>query len=170
MVTFRTDVVPYDSKNVKALVASTGVFHDYEIDVAQELVDARLEQGIASGYFFIFAEREGALVGYSCFGPIACTRARFDLYWIAVHKASQHSGIGKLIHEETERAIASAQGERLYAETSSTLHYTPTRRFYESVGYSLVAQIADFYDNGDDKCIFEKKIVTQYSSYVDEFF
>jgi hypothetical protein len=70
----REDSTPDDPRAVRDLTASTGFFSDEEIAVAVELIEARLAQGLASGYRFIFAERAGRLEGYVCFGPIPLTR------------------------------------------------------------------------------------------------
>ena len=65
------------------------------VDVAIELVDERLSKGTASGYYFLFAEREGLTIGYACYGPIACTQHSYDLFWIAVDVRHQRSGLGR---------------------------------------------------------------------------
>src|SRR3977135_447998 len=78
----RFDVRPSDSNAVRSIVDRTGFFRPDEVDVAVELVDEHLKRGTASGYHFVFAESEGVVVGYACYGPIVCTVSSFDLYWI----------------------------------------------------------------------------------------
>ena len=39
---------------------------------------------------------ETVVVGYACYGPIACTVASYDLYWIAVDPQFQRHGIGQI--------------------------------------------------------------------------
>jgi hypothetical protein len=41
-------------------------------------------------------------------------------------------------------------------ETSGRETYVSTRRFYEALGYRLVASIPDFYGPGDPRVIFIK--------------
>ena len=56
-IVFRCDVRSDDRESVRRMVGSTGVFSPVEIDVAEELVDDRLERGLQSDYHFVFAEQ-----------------------------------------------------------------------------------------------------------------
>ncbi|MDZ7371200.1 MAG: GNAT family N-acetyltransferase [candidate division KSB1 bacterium] len=154
--TFRRTVLPQDRESVREIVTSAGFFYPAEIPIAVELVNERLEKGEASGYHFIFAEIDGKTVGYACYGPIPCTMASWDLYWIAVHQKVRGQGIGKALLRECEAAVRNAGGRRLYIETSGRELYAPTRAFYLANGCILEATLKDFYAPGDDKCIFVK--------------
>jgi ribosomal protein S18 acetylase RimI-like enzyme len=156
-ITFRTQVQHSDMQSVKDIVESTNFFYDHEIEVAVELVIEALESKGKSDYHFIFAEIDGKTVGYTCFGPIACTKASYDIYWIAVHNDYRNQKIGKIILEKTENAIKEIGGKGIYLETSSLEKYHPTREFYIRCNYTLEAQIKDFYDTGDDKAIYVKR-------------
>jgi len=155
----RDDVRPSDTQAVREIVLATGMFHDYEVDVAVELVAERLARGPASGYFFVFAEQGGRVVGYACYGPIACTAGSFDLYWIAVRPDCQGQGLGRALLAASEERIAAADGRCIYIETSCRKQYAPTRAFYERCGYRLEATLRDFYAPGDDKAIYVRRCV-----------
>jgi hypothetical protein len=71
--TFRYEVTPADREAVRRIVASTGFFNPAEVEIAVELVDERLAEGPASGYHFVFAERDGQTHGYACYGHISGT-------------------------------------------------------------------------------------------------
>lgn len=156
-LTLRDTVRDDDRDAVQQIVAATGFFRSDEIDVAVELVDTRLKIGDASGYHFIFAEKDGNVVGYACYGPIACAIGSYDLYWVAVDPACQGRGIGGLLLKEVERRIEQEGGRHIYIETSGRPQYEPTRTFYEHCGYELAAVLKDFYDTSDDKVIWRKK-------------
>jgi len=158
-VRYRYEVTPRDRDTVRSIVASTGFFYPAEVDVAVELVDERLAKGPASGYFFVFAERGDETIGYTCYGPIACTEASYDLYWIAVHPSSQRGGLGRQLMQESERQIRLVGGERIYLDTSNRPQYQPTRTFYERCGFRVEAVLKDFYARGDDKVIYVKEIL-----------
>ena len=113
---------------VRALVAATGFFSDEEVAIAAELVQERLEQGAASGYEFVLADRDGRLEGYSCYGLIPCSTVSWDLYWIAVAPSTQGAGLGRRILALTEQRIAEAGGLACYAETSGKAQYAPHPR------------------------------------------
>ncbi len=156
LLTFRQEVLQSDAQRVRELTTSTGFFMDAEIDVAVELVEERLSKGESSGYYFVFAEQGGRVVGYTCFGPIPCTMASFDLYWIAVHDSCRGQGVGKALMRKSEECIAAMGGTRVYIETSSRAQYVPTRQFYFACGYQEAAVLADFYAPGDGKVIYLK--------------
>jgi ribosomal protein S18 acetylase RimI-like enzyme len=153
---FREQVVTHDAAVVRQLASEVKVFTPEEVDVAVELVTDRLAKKEASGYFFLFAMSGNDTVGYACFGPIACTVNRFDLYWIVVRADLHNFGIGGIVLRESEKAIARMGGKRIYIETSSQERYEPTRRFYLRNGYSAIAEIESFYNDGDNKLIYLK--------------
>lgn len=155
---FRTEPRPRDAGVVRQIVASTGFFRPDEIDVAVELVEERLARGPASGYHFVFADSGGEPIGYACYGPIACTVASYDLYWIAVLQVARGQGIGRRILNEAETAIHAAGGARIYIETSGRPDYASTREFYRRCGYRLEATLADFYAPGDDRLTYVRTL------------
>ncbi len=160
-VTWRTEPRPEDPERVGRLVDLTGFFHPEEIQVAMELVRERLAKGASCGYEFILAEQYGRLVGYTCFGPIACTRGSFDLYWIAVHPDFQRKGLGRRLIRDTEARIRKAGGNRIYVDTSQRDQYASTRTFYEACGYRLETVLKDFYAPEDGKVIYCKVLSKQ---------
>jgi D-alanine-D-alanine ligase len=153
---FRYEAHPEDREHVRRIVASTGFFNAAEVEVAVELVHERLTRGAASGYHFVFLEKDGQVLGYACYGPIAGTAVSYDLFWIAVDHAARGQGLGQILMAESERLIGQAGGSRVYIETSHREQYGPTRRFYDRAGYRLEAVLEDFYASGDDKAIYVK--------------
>ena len=156
--TLRLEVRREDSRAVRAIVERTGFFRPDEVDVAVELVDEHLQNGTTSGYHFVIAEAAGAVVGYACFGPIACTVGSFDLYWIAVDPARQRQGLGRVLMAAVAVEISAAGGRRVYIDTSGQEKYAPTRTFYERSGFRCEARLVDFYAPGDDRVIYGKAV------------
>ncbi|MEJ5364253.1 MAG: GNAT family N-acetyltransferase [Desulfosoma sp.] len=155
----RTHLKPSDMDAVEQIAAETGFFNAEEIAVARDLARQNLTLGAAaSGYYFIVAEHDGRVVGYTCYGPISGTAGRFDLYWIVVDPAWQGRGVGKVLLHATEEAIRRAGGRKVYVETSSRPLYEPTRRFYLHAGYVRVASLPDFYAPDDHKMIYCKTV------------
>ena len=155
-IIWREDPSHSDADIVRDIITSSGFFSKEEIDVAVELVQERLNKGVSSGYYFLFADRGEEVIGYSCFGPIPCTTESYDIYWIAVHERLRGSGLGREILERVEQRIGDMGGKRIYVETSSRDQYTPTRSFYMRCGYKKEATLRDFYSPGDSKILYLK--------------
>jgi GNAT superfamily N-acetyltransferase len=157
-LTFRVTPEKRDIQSVRDIVVSTGFFYDHEVEIAVELVTERLNLGQVTGYYFVFAEVDGVTSAYSCFGPIAMSKTSFDLYWIATHNDFRGKGIGKKLLEETFIQAKEMGCKIIIAETSGLPHYAPTRAFYDSTRFELEARLKDFYDEGDDKLFYTKRI------------
>jgi len=155
---WRTEVRPADEGAVRLLCQSAGNFNEAEVAVAVELVQERLAKGPASGYDFLFAEMDEVTVGYTCFGPIAGTMDRWDLYWIVVDEKFRGRGLGRQLILETERLIRTAGGRRVYVDTSSRKDYRDARKFYQAGGYVREAVVHDFYAPGDHKVLYVKNL------------
>jgi len=157
-VNFRDAVCGSDPEAIFHLTESCGLFYPEETALARELAEERLARGPSSGYEFLFAETDVIVIGYTCYGLIPLTQGRFDLYWIAVQKDIQGTGIGRRLLQQTEARIQEMKGRRIYVETSSREPYAQTHRFYQSRGYHQEAILADFYAPGDDKIIYMKAL------------
>lgn len=147
-----------DVEAIHVMVANSGVFSAEEIEVAVELAEDALSNKESSDYHFMLADRGGQLLGYTCFGRISLTAERYDLYWIVVDGNAQQKGVASGLMRETEGTIRALGGKAVYAETSSRAVYAPAHTFYHRQGFTQVAQIKDFYADGDDKLVFGKRL------------
>src|SRR5450759_1835498 len=157
-LSFRTTPVKSDIKRVMEIVESTKFFYDHEVEIAAELVAERLSQGESTGYYFVFAEVDGITAAYACFGPITMSKTCYDLYWIATHNDFRGKGIGRQLLKETYKHARNMGCKIIIAETSGLEHYAPTRAFYISNKFDLEATLKNFYDEGDDKLFYTKRI------------
>jgi ribosomal protein S18 acetylase RimI-like enzyme len=156
---FRTRTKAEDLDAVERLVRATGVFSPAEIAIARELVEENLAQGDEpSGYRFLIADGVDGIDGYTCFGPIAGTERRYELYWIAVSPKSRGTKLAERLLSATEDAVRELEGPWLFAETSTRADYAPARKFYASHGYRLVAEIPDWHADGDGLAIYGKTL------------
>ncbi len=153
---YRYELLQEDPERIRRLTEATGFFSDAEVQVAMELAHERLSKGSSSGYHFVMMDGDDGLIGYTCYGPIACTLSSYDIYWIAVQPELQGGGLGRRLIAETERLIRKSGGTRLYVETSQRPQYAGTRAFYEKAGYRVAAVVPDFYAPGDGKVILCK--------------
>lgn len=149
---------PSDRAALLAILQATAVFRPEEIEVALELVDHALAKPGQKDYLFAVAEHEGRVAGYACWGATPGTRGTWDLYWIATDPALHGRGIGGRLMAAAEEAMRSAGGRLCVVETSSLPAYEKTRRFYLGAGYALAARLSDYYAEGDDLCIFTRRL------------
>ncbi len=157
-IVWRDAVTLDDVGRIRTLVGATGYFTSDEIAIAAELVEERAMNGVRTGYEFILAEEGDRLLGYACFGKIDGTEGSFDLYWIAVDPDMQGKNLGRLILERAENAMRLMGAISVYADTSSSDKYKPTRAFYLAMGFHEQARLEDFYRKGDGKVIYEKTL------------
>ncbi len=160
-MSWRVTVQESDAAAVHTLVKETGFFSKSEELIALELVEETLAIGKKAGYEFVFADlpdSPGSLLGYTCYGPIPDTESSFDLYWIAVSPREQRTGLGSKLLRESERLALQQGARRMFVDTSGREQYTPTRKFYERMGYRIEARLVDFYAPGDDKVIYARTL------------
>lgn len=147
-----------DKKAIIHILLTTPEFLTSEVVVAEELIDAYLENPLTSGYYISVAELENELVGYVCYGNTPLTEATWDIYWIAVAREKQGYGIGQLLMKYAEDDIKKKHGRLIVVETSGKPEYNKTRRFYDNMNYQNVCQISDYYARNDDLVMFIKRI------------
>jgi len=156
MINIRS-IKPEDRPVLLHIIEHTGMFSSEEVNVAMELIDVCLNQKEQKDYkIHVATDETDSIVGYVCYGPTPATVGTFDLYWIVVDVVCQNQGIGKQLLQFVEGEVSRKVGRLIIIETSSVEKYLPTRGFYLRNGYTIAAQIKDFYREGDDRVIFVK--------------
>ena len=147
-----------DKPALMALLRDTPEFKPHELCVAEEVIDAYLNNPTGSGYNTLVAIDAGTVSGYICYGPTPCTLGTWDMYWQAVARAKRGQGIGGTLAKAAESHIVQENGRLIIIETSSTPEYENTRRFHINRGYEIIATVPDFYAAGDNRVILQKRI------------
>jgi ribosomal protein S18 acetylase RimI-like enzyme len=152
-------MTPADRAIIGGLVVSVENFNQAEIECALELVDLYLNDKKQADYHVVVAETAASGVqAYACWGPVPLTRGTYDLYWIATHPNSRGRGFGRALIAHLERKVLENGGRLLVAETSAKNSYEKTIEFYRGLGFEEASRIKDFYDVGDDRLIFVKRL------------
>jgi ribosomal protein S18 acetylase RimI-like enzyme len=151
-------MVPADRAAIADVISSVGNFNEPEKSCALELVDIYLHNSTQNDYRIVIAEDSTRPRGYTCWGPVPLTKGAYDLYWIAVHPSVQGAGFGRALLNHVEAEVRAMKGRLLIIETSSKESYGNTVGFYRRTGYEQASQIRDFYDVGDDKLTFVKRL------------
>ncbi len=137
---------------------SVGVFTAEEIATVQELFEGYQRDPVASGYNFLSCTEGGQLLGFACWGPTALSKGAADLYWICTARSAQGRGVAAALLRAVEDAVRAAGRWLIVIWTSSRPDYEPARRFYQRAGCELQTQITDFYDRGEDLCVFVRRL------------
>lgn len=90
--------------------------------------------------------------------PERMTVGTYNLYLIAVHPLHQSKGIGRTMVCALINLLKEKQGRLLLVETSGLPEFVATRRFYRQLDFHQEAVIREFYQQGEDKVIFWKKL------------
>jgi len=95
-------------------------------------------------------------IGYCA--PEKLTIGTFNLYAIGVKSNQQGKGIGSKMMVFLENLLKETGNRLLIVDTSGTDEFKATRAFYKKLNYTQEAVIRDFWDEGDDKVTFWKKL------------
>jgi ribosomal protein S18 acetylase RimI-like enzyme len=147
-----------DKPALMRILRDTPEFKDFEVDVAEEVIDSYLDDAKGSGYHILIAEADSVLAGYIVYGETPCTIGTWDIYWEAIARDKRGQGIGRALMVKAEADIEKSRGRLIFIETSSQPLYEPTRRYYLRCGYETISTIDDFYAPGDAKLIMQKRL------------
>lgn len=152
-------ILKQDKNQLVKILEKIPLFTEEEVNVAIELIDESINNSAQNYYnIYVYIENE-KILGYHCIGKRSLTDGVYDLYWIVVDPAQQNKGIGKTLIAHAESFVIERSGRWLLAETSSKAIYTETRNFYLRNNYSIVAEINDFYSQGDSLVVFGKYLL-----------
>jgi GNAT superfamily N-acetyltransferase len=149
---------PDDLAPILAMTEAVGVFNAEEVATVQELFEAYLKDAVASGYHFLSYRENDQVLGFVCWGPKDLSNGATDLYWIVTSPAASRRGVAATLFQAVETAVRALGRWLIVIWTSSRPAYEPARRFYERMGCTLAAQIPEFYDRGDDLCIYTRHL------------
>ncbi len=148
------NIAKRDIPHLKNVIDSTGLF-------PSELLDDMIADyfnNSNSSDIWLTLELEGAPVVIAYCAPERLTSGTYNLYLIAVSKDHQGKGLGSSMMQYIEQLLKEQGNRVLLVETSGLPEFELTRRFYDKSNYQREAVIREFYQAGEDKIIFWKKL------------
>jgi ribosomal protein S18 acetylase RimI-like enzyme len=143
-----------DVSGLKEVLDSSGLFPSAYLD---EMISDYLSNETSGDIWFTCLDHDLPIaLGYCA--PEKLTNGTYNLYALAVRKEFQGQGIGQRMMSFIEVLLASQGSRILIVETSSLEQYALTRKFYQKLGYRQEAVLRDFWNEGEDKVIFWKKL------------
>lgn len=145
-----TPTVASDLAGLAPVVEATGLF-------PPEYLHPLWEEGQAEGHVWRTASRAGQAVGLAFAGPEPLTEGCWNMRALCVAPGQQGQGVGRALVRDLEAALT-GRARLLLAETSGTAPFAGARAFYAALGYARVADIPEFWAEGDAKIVFSRDL------------
>ena len=143
-----------DIAALKAVLNSIELFPSELLD---ELTADYFTNTASEDIWFTSIENDTPIsIGYCA--PERLTDGTYNLYAIGVRKDNQGQGVGGQMMRYIEERLRKDNRRILIVETSGTPEFELTRKFYEDLGYAKEAVIREFFEEGDDKVVYWKKL------------
>ena len=137
------------------LISESGQFDEEGIHHVLETLDAYLE-GSSNGMWF--TALDDAPIGAAYCAPEPVTSGTWNLLFLWLKGGYAGRGFGRRLVAEVESSIKDAGARLLIVETSQLPEFETARAFYASAGFTLEAEIKDFFDAGDNKLVYTKRV------------
>ncbi len=151
-------IQPQDLTHLKAVIDSNGLFPS---DLLDDMTNDYFSNE-ATTDIWLTKEIDNVPIAVAYCAPERMTEGAFNLYLIAVDKNVQGKGIGAEIMTYVENLLLETGGRILIVETSGLPEFELTRKFYDKLGYTREAVIREFYQEGEDKVVFWKKLTNKH--------
>ena len=147
-------ILKQDLTGLKSVLDNCELFPSEYLD---DMIDDYLENPNTDHIWFT-VEIDNTILSIAYCAPMKFTNGTYNLYAIGVHNDHQGKGIGKKMMSYLENELKSSGHRNLIVETSGKDALALTREFYDKCEYRREATIKDFWDEGDDKVVFWKKL------------
>ncbi len=147
-------VVKSDMSDLKQVLDSIELFPSEMLD---DMMSGYLNNPESEEIWFTALEHDKPIsIGFCA--PEKLTEGTYNLYALGVRSDIQTKGVGSSMMGFIEDYLRVRGHRILIVDTSGTDQFASTRRFYEKLGYAKEAVIRDFWNEGDDKVIYRKRL------------
>lgn len=147
-------VTQSDIGGLKNVLDSCGLFPSEYLD--EMIFDYFNNTNTQDIWFTCIENNSPVAIGYCV--PEKLTDGTYNLLAIGVSENAQRKGIANEMMNYIEQELKSRDGRILIVETSSDDAQIGARKLYEKIGYTQEAVIRDFWNDGEDKIVFWKKL------------
>lgn len=143
-----------DIDGLKTVLDSCGLFPSEYLD---EMISEYFINADTQDIWFTYVDdNKPVAIGYCV--PEKFTNGTYNLLAIGVSQDTQRKGIASEMINYIEQELKSKDGRILIVETSSDDAQIGARNLYQKIGYNQEAVIRDFWNDGEDKIVFWKKL------------
>lgn len=148
---------PAEKSDIPELIKVLDSIELFPSDMLESMMSNYFEDP-DSGELWFTALQGGQAVGLAYCAPEKLTDGTYNLYAIGVHSEIQSKGLGRKMMHFVEQTLKDSGQRLLIVDTSGTEAFRATRNFYEKLQYTKEAVIRDFWEEGDDKVVYWKKL------------
>lgn len=143
-----------DIEELKKVCDSSGLFPSEYLD---EMVSDYFNNSDTQDIWFTYIDnKKPVAIGYCV--PEKFTNETYNLLAIGVSQDTQRKGIASQMMKYIEQLLKNKGGRILIVETSSDDAQIGARKLYQKIGYTQEAVIRDFWNVGEDKIVFWKRL------------
>lgn len=153
-------VTDTDKPAVLQVAESCSLFQPEELGELDGMIDAFLS-GALEGHQWLALHEAHQIKAAAYYAPETFADGVWNLYFIGVLANQQGKGHGSAILKHVEQELTNEGQRILIIETSGLDGFELTRKFYDQHGYTVEARIRDYYQEGEDKVVFWKKLSGQ---------
>lgn len=147
-------VLDSDIIGIKNVIDSCGLFPSEYLD---DMIFEYLNNSDTSELWYTYVEDNTPVAVAYCV-PEKFTTGTYNLLAIGVSEIAQRKGIASKMMHYIEFELKKQNARILIIETSSDIARIGARELYNKIGYKKEATIREFWNEGEDKIIFWKKL------------
>lgn len=112
------------------------------------------------GHQYWFVEDQGIIIGALGVNENSYKSGGYEMVedYLAIHQQYRKKGIGSLLLHTMEDFVKERKGRYIHIETCDIEYYKPARMFYEKNGYRKVGEMPDYFNIGEGRIDYLKKI------------
>ena len=148
------EVIHSDLDSLKIVLDSCGLFPSEFLD---EMISDYFHNLDTNEIWFTYVENDSPIsIGYCI--PEKLTSGTYNLLAIGVSENHQRKGVAVEMMNFIEQKLKTIGARVLIVETSSDDAQIGARNLYQKLGYNQEAVIRDFWNEGEDKIVYWKKL------------
>jgi N-acetylglutamate synthase-like GNAT family acetyltransferase len=152
-----TQIRKVTQRDIPALKEVLETLELFPAEMLDDMISDYLINPESQDIWFTAVEKDKPIsIGYAA--PEQLTDGTYNLLALGVHSDIQSKGTGKQMVSYIENELREKGQRILIVETSSADAFASSRKFYEDLAYTKEAVIRDFWEEGDDKVVYWKKL------------
>ena len=148
------EVIHSDLDSLKIVLDSCGLFPSEYLD---DMISDYFHNLDTNEIWFTYVENDSPIsIGYCI--PEKLTSGTYNILAIGVSENHQRKGVAVEMMNFIEQKLKTIGARVLIIETSSDDAQIGARNLYQKLGYNQEAVIRDFWNEGEDKIVYWKKL------------